>query len=41
MAKKVDDNGWWIIKDNPLSKVGIYPYLGNPDSLSNLFIVLS
>ena len=24
----VDDNGWWIIKDNPLSKVGIYPYLG-------------
>lgn len=28
MAKKVDDNGWWIIKDNPLSKVGIYPYLG-------------
>ena len=28
MAKKVDDKGWWIIKDNPLSKVGIYPYLG-------------
>lgn len=28
MAKKVDDNGWWIIKDNPLSKVGIFPYLG-------------
>lgn len=28
MTKKVDDNGWWIIKDNPLSKVGIYPYLG-------------
>lgn len=28
MAKKVDDNGWWIIKNNPLSKVGIYPYLG-------------
>lgn len=28
MAKKVDENGWWIIKDNPLSKVGIYPYLG-------------
>lgn len=28
MTKKVDDNGWWIIKNNPLSKVGIYPYLG-------------
>ncbi len=28
MSKKVDANGWWIIKNNPLSKVGIYPYLG-------------
>lgn len=28
MSKKVDENGWWIIKNNPLSKVGIYPYLG-------------
>lgn len=26
--KKVDDNGFWRIKDNPISKVGVFPYLG-------------
>lgn len=28
MAKRIDENGFWIIENNPLSKVGIYPYLG-------------
>lgn len=26
--KEVDQNSYWFIKNNPLSKVGIYPYLG-------------
>ena len=26
--KEVDQNSYWFIKDNPLSKVGIFPYLG-------------
>ncbi|MDR0676249.1 MAG: DUF2213 domain-containing protein [Elusimicrobiota bacterium] len=29
MAKEVDINGFWTIKDNPLSKVGVFSYLGN------------
>lgn len=28
MAKQVDHNEFWYIKDNPLSKVGVFPYLG-------------
>lgn len=28
MTKKVDHNDYWYIKDNPLSKVGVFPYLG-------------
>lgn len=28
MVKEVDDNGFWRIKDNPLSKEGVFPYLG-------------
>lgn len=28
MAKKVDINGFWEIKDNPLTKEGVFPYLG-------------
>lgn len=26
--KQVDHNDFWYIKDNPLSKVGVFPYLG-------------
>lgn len=28
MSKQVDINGFWEIKDNPLSKEGVFPYLG-------------
>lgn len=28
MSKLVDDNGYWYIKRNPISKVGVFPYLG-------------
>lgn len=28
MAKKVDDNGFWLIEGNPVSKEGVFPYLG-------------
>lgn len=24
-----DANGYWLIKDNPISKVGVYPYMGS------------
>jgi hypothetical protein len=27
-ARKIDVNGWIEIKDNPISKVGVFPYLG-------------
>ena len=27
-ARKLDSNGWVEIKDNPISKVGVFPYLG-------------
>ena len=27
-ARRLDVNGWYEIKNNPLSKVGVYPYLG-------------
>ena len=26
--KQIDHNDYWYIKDNPLSKVGVFPYLG-------------
>lgn len=28
MAKKVDDNGFWLLENNPISKVGVFPYYG-------------
>lgn len=28
MAKTVDTNGYWEIKHNPISKVGVFPYMG-------------
>ena len=28
MSKEVDNNGYWFIKHNPISKVGVFPYLG-------------
>jgi len=29
MSKKVDGNGFWFIKHNPISKEGVFPYLGH------------
>ena len=29
MSKKVDANGYWYIKHNPVSKEGVFPYLGH------------
>src|SRR5271163_4248416 len=26
--REEDQNGWTLIKDNPISKVGVFPYLG-------------
>ena len=26
--KEIDHNDYWYIKDNPLSKVGVFPYFG-------------
>lgn len=28
MSKVKDSNGWWEIKHNPISKVGVFPYMG-------------
>lgn len=28
MAKKIDDSGFWLIEDNPVSRAGVFPYLG-------------
>jgi hypothetical protein len=28
-ARKIDVNGWFSVRDNPLSKVGVFPYLGS------------
>lgn len=40
----VDDNGFFEVKDNPLSKVGVFPYSGrmvrdtqNPDKIYNVY----
>lgn len=27
--RDIDDNGWMLVRDNPLTKVGIYPYMGH------------
>lgn len=27
-ARRIDTNGWFEIKNNPISKVGVFPYLG-------------
>ena len=29
MSKKIDVNGYWYIKHNPISKEGVFPYLGH------------
>ena len=29
MTKKIDANGYWYIKHNPISKEGVFPYLGH------------
>ncbi len=29
MPKKTDTNGFWLIKHNPVSKVGVFPYYGS------------
>lgn len=34
MSKKVDTNGFWYIKHNPISKEGVFPYLGHTISES-------
>ena len=41
--KEIDHNEFWYIKDNPLSKVGVFPYLGKqispelePDKIYNV-----
>lgn len=41
--KEIDHNDYWYIKDNPLSKVGVFPYLGRqisselePDKIYNV-----
>jgi hypothetical protein len=28
MSKIIDDNGFWLIENNPISKEGVFPYLG-------------
>ena len=28
MGKQVDKNDFWFIEKNPITKVGVYPYLG-------------
>lgn len=44
MSKVVDNNGYWEIKHNPISKVGVFPYLGKsisdecePDKIYNVY----
>jgi hypothetical protein len=43
-AREYDTNGWFEVKDNPLSLVGVFPYLGrsidpeaDPDKLFNVY----
>ena len=28
MSKIIDENGFWLIENNPISKEGVFPYLG-------------
>ena len=35
-AKKYDTNGWYEIKNNPLSKVGVFQYLGKDIPLEGI-----
>lgn len=28
MTKEIDQNGFWLVKNNPISKEGVFPYLG-------------
>lgn len=41
--RQEDGNGFWLIKDNPISKVGVYPYLGreigapDPDKIYQVY----
>lgn len=44
MSKVVDGNGYWEIKHNPISKVGVFPYMGRsisddcePDKVYNVY----
>lgn len=44
MSKTVDNNGFWLIENNPVSKEGVFPYLGKtisatlePDKLYNVY----
>lgn len=42
-ARKFDDFGWMTIEDNPISKVGVFPYLGSQigaDDKSKIYMVL-
>lgn len=43
-ARQVDTNGWFEVKDNPLSKVGVFPYsgaqIGLPERSNEIFMVL-
>ena len=34
MSKQIDDNGFWLIEGNPVSKEGVFPYLGKSISPS-------
>lgn len=42
-ARVTDSNGWYEVKKNPLSKVGVFPYLGKsigapePDKIYNVY----
>lgn len=43
-AREYDINGWFEVKDNPISKVGVFPYLGSqidsqlePDKIYNVY----
>ena len=44
MAKIIDENGFWEIKSNPITKEGVFPYLGrsispqlDPDRIYNVY----
>jgi hypothetical protein len=48
MAKIVDENGFWEIKSNPITKEGVFPYLGKsispmlePEKIYNVYRAFS